>query len=124
MYRLEKDTLGEKKVPKRALFGIQTLRALENFQITDQRPHEEFIKAYAMVKRCAARANLVAGKLPSNIAGSIIQACTDVVNGKYNEHFVVDQLANITSFNMNINEVIANRALELSGKEKGNYKRK
>ena len=114
MSRIEKDSLGEMKIPDEALYGIQTLRAAENFPVTDTPPHPEFIKAYAIVKKCAANANYKAGKLKLEIVKPIIQACEEVIQGDHLDHFIVDRLANITSFNMNVNEVVTNRALELS----------
>jgi aspartate ammonia-lyase len=120
-YRVEKDSLGELKIPAEALYGIQTFRAIQNFPVTAQPPHKEFIRAYGVVKRCAAQANLKAGRLPQRIADFIIQASTEIIAGRHYEHFVIDRLANITSFNMNVNEVIANRALELSGNPIGSY---
>jgi aspartate ammonia-lyase len=121
-YRVEKDSLGELKLPSDVLYGIQTFRAVQNFPVTGQHPHVEFMKAYAIVKKCAAQANQKVGELAPNIAELIIQACTEIIEGKHYEDFVVDRLATITSFNMNANEVIANRALELMGNQKGSYK--
>jgi aspartate ammonia-lyase len=120
-YRIEKDSLGELKLAGDALYGIQTFRAVQNFPVTGLSPHREFIKAYAIVKKCAAEANHKAGLLAPDIAKPIIQACNEIIEEKHHENFVVDRLANITSFNMNANEVIANRALELMGKRKGAY---
>jgi aspartate ammonia-lyase len=120
-FRTEKDSLGELKLPSNALYGIQTLRATQNFPVTAQHPHIEFMKAYAIVKKCASKANQKAGELAPDIAKPIIQACTEIIQGKHHENFIVDRLATITSFNMNANEVIANRALELMGNQKGAY---
>lgn len=113
--------MGQLELPVGALYGIQTFRAVQNFPVTGQPPHKEFIKAYAVVKKCAAAANEKAGELGAAIAKPIIKACTEIINGKHHEDFIVDRLANITSFNMNANEVIANRGLELAGKQKGEY---
>ncbi len=104
-----------------ALYGIQTLRASTNFSITGLSPHIEFIRAYALLKKCTALANKANGNLPNNLATPIIQACQEIVEGKHLDAFIIDRLANITSFNMNVNEVIANRALEIMGKPKGQY---
>ena len=120
-YRTEKDSLGESQVPQTALYGIQTQRAIQNFPVTGSPAHPEFIKAYGIVKKCAARANQKSGKLSADKAQAIIDACDEVIQGKHIEHFVIDKLANITSFNMNVNEVIANRALELLKKSRGEY---
>jgi aspartate ammonia-lyase len=108
-------------LPAAALYGIQTFRAAQNFPVSGQPIHREFITAYAIVKKCAASANQKAGALAADKAKLIIQACTEIINGKHHEHFIVDRLANITSFNMNANEVIANRVLELMGEQKGEY---
>ncbi|MHA1712854.1 MAG: aspartate ammonia-lyase [Candidatus Ranarchaeia archaeon] len=121
-FRIEKDSLGELKVPADALYGVQTIRAVNNFPVTGAPPHPEFIQAYAIVKKCAAKANQKSGNLSSDIAEPIIQACDEIFQGKHLSHFVVDRLANITSFNMNMNEVVANRALEILGQPKGSYR--
>ncbi len=113
------DSLGELEVPARALYGIQTLRAKNNFPITEGSPHAEFIIAYAHVKKAAAQTNLETKKLAKEIAEPIIQAATEITTGQHLEQFIIDRLANITSFNMNANEVIANRALDLLGKPRG-----
>ncbi|SER67158.1 aspartate ammonia-lyase [Salisediminibacterium halotolerans] len=122
-YRTEKDLMGEKKIPASAYYGIQTVRAKENFPITGYPPHKELIKALGYVKKAAAMANHSVGGLSSNIAEAVIDAADEVIAGKLDEHFVVDSIQGGagTSFNMNANEVIANRAIELLGGEKGNY---
>jgi aspartate ammonia-lyase len=123
--RSEHDLLGEREVPVDALYGIQTLRAVENFPITGIRlghfPH--LIRALAMVKQAAARANHRLGLLDTEIADAIDRACSEIVDGHWHGHFVVDvvQGGAGTSTNMNANEVIANRALELLGRERGDY---
>jgi aspartate ammonia-lyase len=122
--RLERDSLGERKVPEDAYYGIQTLRATENFPVSGIMPRPEFINAYAMVKKAAAMANMDVGWLEPYIAEAIISACDEIIAGKLHNQFVVDdfQAGAGTSFNMNMNEVIANRALELIGRPKGDYK--
>ncbi|KXG43053.1 aspartate ammonia-lyase [Tepidibacillus infernus] len=122
-FRLEKDLLGTKEVPKDAYYGIQTMRAVENFPITGYPPHKELIRAFGYVKKAAAMANSEVGVLNKKIAGAIIQAAEEVIEGKLHEHFIVDSIQGGagTSFNMNANEVIANRAIEIMGGEKGNY---
>jgi aspartate ammonia-lyase len=126
-YRVEKDLLGEKKIPAEAYYGIQTLRALENFQISGITPQQypTLIKAFAMVKLAAARANHEADpkKMPKEVLNGIEKACKAIMNGKYHDQFVVDlyQGGAGTSANMNANEVIANVALEMIGKKKGEY---
>ncbi|MEX1309977.1 MAG: aspartate ammonia-lyase [Candidatus Sulfomarinibacteraceae bacterium] len=124
--RSEHDLLGEREVPADALYGIQTLRAVENFPITGIRlghfPH--LIRALAMVKQAAARANRKLGLIDDEIADAIDRACTEIIDGHWHGHFVVDvvQGGAGTSTNMNANEVIANRALELLGRERGEYR--
>src|SRR4030066_528913 len=122
--RRETDPLGEREVPKAAYYGIQTLRAAENFPVSGIKAPTAFIKAYANVKKAAALANVEVGWLDQNMGKLIIQACGEVLAGKLLDEFVVDvfQAGAGTSFNMNVNEVLANRTLELLGKEKGNYK--
>ncbi|MBU8905736.1 aspartate ammonia-lyase [Desertibacillus haloalkaliphilus] len=122
-YRVERDLLGEKKVPVDAYYGIQTMRAKENFPITGYPPHKELIRAFGFVKKAAAMANRDVGVLNPKIAKAIISASEEVIEGKLNDHFVVDSIQGGagTSFNMNANEVIANRAIELLGGKKGEY---
>jgi aspartate ammonia-lyase len=123
--RLEHDLLGDREVPADARYGIQTLRAMENFDITGIRlahyPH--LIRALAMVKQAAARANLQLGLLDETVAAAIEAACQEIIDGHWHGHFVVDvvQGGAGTSTNMNANEVIANRALELLGHQRGDY---
>src|SRR6478736_2517798 len=123
--RLEHDLLGEREVPDEALYGVQTLRALENFPITGV-PLREFpslIEALASVKEAAALANAELGLLPQETADLIARAAREIRGGRHHEHFLVDMIQGGagTSTNMNANEVIANRALELSGHARGDY---
>ncbi|MFO1442545.1 aspartate ammonia-lyase [Bacillus sp. Bva_UNVM-123] len=122
-FRIEKDSLGEKEVPLEAYYGIQTLRAIENFPITGYRIEEGLIKALGIVKKCSALANEEIGELNSEIAKVIIEASEEVIEGKLSEQFIIDPIQGGagTSINMNANEVIANRALELLGEKKGTY---
>jgi aspartate ammonia-lyase len=122
--RIEVDSIGEKPVPKDAYYGIQTLRAVENFPVSGLRAPKVFVEAYVMVKKAAAVANIEVGWLDKKIGRAIIEACDEVLEGKFLDQFVVDvfQAGAGTSFNMNVNEVLANRALEILGKEKGNYR--
>lgn len=124
-FRIEKDFLGEKEIPKDAYYGVQTMRAVENFPITGYRIHPELIKSLGIVKKAAALANMEVGMLEKEIGQFIIQACDEVIAGKWNDQFIVDPIQGGagTSINMNANEVIANRSLELMGEEKGNYKK-
>ncbi|WP_166000730.1 aspartate ammonia-lyase [Bacillus sp. Cs-700] len=121
--RIESDFLGEKEVPIEAYYGIQTLRAVENFPITGYRIHEELIKGFAMVKKAAALANMEVKHLYSGIGNAIVEAADELLEGKMHDHIIVDPIQGGagTSINMNVNEVIANRAIELLGEEKGNY---
>ena len=122
-YRTEKDMLGEKQVPKKAYWGIHTQRALENFQISGALVDTELIKSIAMVKKACCLANAELGFLEKDKAAAIAQACDEIIEGKLAAEFPLDALQGGagTSTNMNINEVIANRALELMGKKKGDY---
>ncbi|WP_338753267.1 aspartate ammonia-lyase [Bacillus sp. FJAT-52991] len=124
LFRLEKDFLGEKEVPVHAYYGVQTLRAVENFPITGYRIDESLIKALGIVKKSAAQANKDIGALDEKTAAAIIQAAEEIIAGKLHDQFIVDPIQGGagTSINMNSNEVIANRALEILGEEKGNYK--
>ncbi|MFL6558243.1 MAG: lyase family protein, partial [Bacillus sp. (in: firmicutes)] len=121
--RIEQDFLGKKEIPINAYYGIQTLRAVENFPITGYRIHEELIIALAMVKKAAAIANMKTKMLYSGLGNLISQAADEIIAGKWNDQFIVDPIQGGagTSMNMNANEVIANRALELLGHEKGAY---
>ena len=124
-FRREHDLLGEKDIPVEYYFGIQTMRAIENFDIGRVRLHfyPELIRALAMVKEAAARANGDLGLLDGPTARAIVDACREIEQGRLHEHFVVDMVQGGagTSTNMNANEVIANRALELLGHERGEY---
>jgi aspartate ammonia-lyase len=123
--RTEHDLLGDGGVQAEAYFGLQTLRALSNFDIGGGRlnAYPNLIKALAMVKKACALANLDSGALKPDIANAIGEACDEVIVGKLHDYFVVDMLQGGagTSTNMNANEVLANRALELLGHEKGEY---
>jgi aspartate ammonia-lyase len=122
--RKEIDPLGERLIPKDAYFGIQTLRATENFPVSGIKAPLPFIRAYVLIKKSAAMANSQVGCLQDKTAKAIIQACDEVLAGKLLDQFVVDvfQAGAGTSFNMNVNEVLANRALEILGHVKGDYK--
>ncbi|HXT14240.1 MAG TPA: aspartate ammonia-lyase [Gemmatimonadaceae bacterium] len=124
--RTERDLLGEFAVPADAYYGVQTARALENFKISGVplNLYPNFIKGLAMVKLAAARANFESGGFSQEILTGIEGACQDIIDGKLHDQFQLDVLQGGagTSTNMNANEVIANRALELMGHEKGEYK--
>ncbi len=121
--RTEKDPLGEKAVPDHALFGIQTLRAAENFPISGLRPLPQFVDAVVWIKRSAALTHKETGRLDARLADAIVQAADEILGGKHREHFVVDvyQAGAGTSHNMNVNEVLANRANEILGGARGKY---
>lgn len=121
--RTETDALGSLQVPKESYYGIQTLRALENFPMTTYALDDDFINSLAMVKKASALANYDTGLLNKSIKDAIVQACDEILQGKWHDQFVVDPIQGGagTSINMNTNEVIANRGLEILGEEKGNY---
>ena len=123
--RTEKDLLGEKQIPNNAYYGVQTARALENFQVSGvtTRFYPDYVRAYAMVKMAAARANTDIGRMSKEKLAAIEKACQAVIDGKYHDQFIVDlyQGGAGTSANMNANEVLANIALEMMGKKKGDY---
>jgi aspartate ammonia-lyase len=125
-FRTEKDLLGEKQIPADAYYGVQTARALENFQVSGVKTsfYPDYVRAYAMVKLAAARANADVGRMKKDRLDAIEKACQAVIDGKYHDQFLVDlyQGGAGTSANMNANEVLANIALELSGHKKGEYK--
>ncbi|WP_303799768.1 lyase family protein, partial [Alicyclobacillus macrosporangiidus] len=123
-YRVEKDLLGEMKVPREAYYGIHTARAAANFPVSGIKTHPALIRAMAQVKQAAARANRSAGLLDAETAGAIEAAAAEVAGGELADQFIVDafQGGAGTSTNMNVNEVIANRAIEILGGEKGDYR--
>ncbi len=124
MYRVESDSVGEKKVLEEAYYGVQTLRAFENFRISGRPIPRIQVEALAEIKKACAITNLKANDLDKEIAKYIVEACDDIINGKFRDSFIVDQIQGGagTSANMNANEVIANVALEKMGKKKGEYK--
>ena len=123
MQRTERDPLGERQVPADAYYGIQTLRALENFPISGLRAAPDFVTATVLVKKAAAEANASLGRLGPDVAAAIVQAADEVLAGALRDQFVVDvyQAGAGTSHNMNANEVLANRASEISGGRRGEY---
>lgn len=124
-FRVESDLLGELQVPAEAYYGVQTQRAINNYKISGKHmcDYPEYVKAIAYVKLAAAEANHELGQLPDDVADAMCRACREIIDGKYHENFVTDMVQGGagTSVNMNANEVIANRALELMGYEKGDY---
>jgi aspartate ammonia-lyase len=123
--RREHDLLGNREVPQEFYYGIQTMRGLENFNISGVPLHfyPDIIEGLAIVKMAAAKANNDLGLLPASLTNAIVKACDEIKNGKYHPQFVIDMIQGGagTSTNMNANEVIANRALEILGREKGQY---
>ena len=123
-YREESDVLGSVKVPSNAYYGAETQRAVDNFPISGLRINSTFVKHYAIIKRAAALVNVSNGKLDRKIGGAIVDACDEIIEGKLSDQFVVDafQAGAGTSTNMNLNEVIANRAIELLKGKRGDYR--
>ncbi|SCJ09949.1 Aspartate ammonia-lyase [uncultured Eubacterium sp.] len=121
--RMEHDSIGALNVPAEAYYGVQSMRAATNFQITHRPLHPVLIDSIVMVKKAAAITNEKSGKLNRQIAQAIIQACDEILNGSFRDQFIVDAIQGGagTSANMNANEVIANRAIEILGGTKGDY---
>ena len=123
MYRIEKDSIGQKQVPIHAYYGVQALRAAENFPITGHKAHPEQIRSLAYIKKACAMANFEAGLMDKKICDAIVQACDEIIAGQFHADFIVDPIQGGagTSLNMNANEVVANRAIEILGGTKGDY---
>lgn len=121
--RTEHDFLGEMNVPDNVYYGVQTMRAMENFHITGEHLDPDFIQAMAIVKKAAALANMETGRLDKKIGNALVQAACEIIDGQWLDQFPVDPIQGGagTSVNMNMNEVLCNRALEIMGKEKGRY---
>lgn len=121
--RLEQDSLGTKEVPLEAYYGVHSVRAKENFPITGKTVHPEMIVSIAQIKKAAALSNFAVGRLEEKIKDAIVIACDEIIGGKLHQEFIVDPIQGGagTSFNMNANEVIANRASEILGGKKGEY---
>lgn len=122
-FRVEKDSIGTKDVPENVYYGVQSLRAAENFHITGLNMHPEIINSLAYIKKAAAITNCEAGLLDKRRTQAIVQACDEILEVKFREDFIVDPIQGGagTSLNMNANEVIANRAIEILGGKKGDY---
>ena len=124
-FRVESDLLGELQVPAEAYYGVQTQRGINNYHISRKkmRDYPEFVNAIAYVKLAAVQANHSLGVINDEISGAISQACREILEGKLHENFPIDMMQGGagTSVNMNANEVIANRALEIMGHQKGEY---
>jgi aspartate ammonia-lyase len=123
--RTEKDSMGERQLPNDVYYGIQTLRATENFPISGIKPLPTYVDACILIKKAAAIAHGKLDCIPQDVSQAIVQAADEILNGYLRDQFVVDiyQAGAGTSHHMNVNEVLANRALEILGEEKGNYQR-
>ena len=124
-FRIERDSMGDRQIASSAYYGIQTLRAVENFDISSIRPLSTYVDACLIIKKATAIVNGELGCIPPDISQAIVQAADEILDGKLRDQFVVDvyQAGAGTSHHMNVNEVLANRALEILGEEKGNYQR-
>lgn len=122
-HRVDKDSLGEVQIPQEHYYGAFTARAMQQYKVTGQSAHPNLIRAYTMIKRSAALANKELGAMEARKANAIVKACDEILDGKLLDQFVLDAINSGagTAFNMNSNEVIANRALEILGKKKGEY---
>ena len=122
-FRKEFDSIGFKMIPRDAYYGVQSLRGAENFQITGQSLRPEFINSMAEIKMACAICNYKAGELDEKIKEAICQASEEIINGQFHDQFICDPIQGGagTTANMNANEVIANRAIEILGGEKGDY---
>jgi fumarate hydratase class II len=123
--RSERDSMGERQLPQSVYYGIQTVRALENFPISGLKPLPEYVEACVLIKKAAAEVNGELGCIPAEVAKAIVQAADEILQGSLRDQFVVDvyQAGAGTSHHMNVNEVLANRALEILGEPKGCYQR-
>ena len=123
MYRVEKDSIGQKQVPVDAYYGVQALRGAENFHITGHKAHPEQIRALAYIKKACALTNREVGLIDQRCCDAIVLACDEIIAGRFHEDFIVDPIQGGagTSLNMNANEVISNRAIEILGGSKGDY---
>ncbi|MBD2163711.1 aspartate ammonia-lyase [Calothrix membranacea FACHB-236] len=124
-FRIERDSMGDRQIASNFYYGIQTLRAIENFPISGLKPLSTYVDAGLLIKKATAIVNGELGCIPQEISQAIVQATDEILAGKLRDQFVVDvyQAGAGTSHHMNVNEVLANRALEILGDEKGNYKR-
>ena len=122
-YRIEEDSIGAREISNKAYYGVQALRAAENFPITGQKLYPEFINSLAYIKKAAAIVNSEIGLMDSKVKDAIVQACDEILDGKLHDQFIVDPIQGGagTSMNMNANEVIANRAIEILGGAKGDF---
>ena len=121
--RKEHDFVGELEIPDDVYYGVQTTRAVDNFKITGQKIDSDFVQAYAKVKKATIIANMATGRMPKEVGEPLKQAADEIIAGKFLDQFPVDPIQGGagTSVNMNVNEVLCNRALEIIGKPKGSY---
>ncbi|MCF4967645.1 aspartate ammonia-lyase [Nostoc sp. CMAA1605] len=124
-FRIERDSMGDRQIQSNVYYGIQTLRAIENFPISGLKPLPTYVDACLLIKKATAIVNGELGCIPQDVSQAIVQATDEILAGKFRDQFVVDvyQAGAGTSHHMNVNEVLSNRALEILGDEKGNYKR-
>ena len=122
-FRIDRDSLGNVKIPSDAFYGPFTGRAIQQYHVTGRQAHPHLVDAFVMIKRSAAVANAKVGELDKKRSRAIISACDKILSGKFRDQFVVDQINSGagTAFNMNSNEVIANVALQVLHKKKGQY---
>ena len=122
--RIEKDSMGDLEVPAEAYYGVQTQRAVINFPISGWKTHPDLILATVHIKKAAALANMALKQIDPKKGNAIVQSCDEMLAGKYNDHVVVDvfQAGAGTLYHMNINEILANRAIEILGGKRGDYK--
>ena len=122
-FRVERDSIGTREIPSNVYYGVQSLRGAENFNITGLKMHPQIIKSLAYIKKASAIANCQQNLLEQDKADAIVKACDEILEGKLHEDFIVDPIQGGagTSLNMNANEVIANRAIEILGGVKGDY---
>ena len=120
-FRIDRDSLGEVKIPSDAYYGAFTGRAMNQYHVTGKKSHKHLISAFVMIKRSSAIANIQCGAIEKKLGNAIISACDKILSGKYQEGFVIEEINSGagTAFNMNTNEVICNVALEIMGKKKG-----
>lgn len=122
-YRIEKDSVGESRVPKDAYYGVHSMRAYENFPITGRKMEPQIIKSIAEIKKACVITNNEVGLIDEKIKNAIVQACDDIIDGEYHDQFIADPIQGGagTTHNMSANEVIANRAIEILGGKLGDY---
>lgn len=121
--RIERDMVGSQAIDENVYYGLQSLRAKENFHITGRKQSKRFTSSLAEIKKAAALVNAETGKLPAHIRDAIVQACDEILAGQFADQFITDPIQGGagTSYNMNMNEVVANRAIEILGGQKGDY---